>query len=82
MKAQQRVPRKANYNVSKAHEFESFRQIPKYTHANMAVIHPISDKVSREVWKPERNLNFDGSTVAIAPRRYEPKNIPEHLTRP
>ena len=82
MKAQKRVPRASNYNVSKAHEFESFRQIPKYTHASMAVIHPVPQTVTKEVWKPDRKLNFDGTPVVPAPRRYEPKNIPEHLTRP
>jgi hypothetical protein len=48
----------------------------------MAVIHPPSQNVVREIWKPDRHLNFDGTPIGIAPRRYEPKNIPEHLTRP
>lgn len=38
--------------------------------------------VTKEVWKPDRKLNIDGTPVAPAPRRFEPKNIPEHLTRP
>lgn len=39
-------------------------------------------KEKREVWKPDRNLNFDGETLEVKPRRWEPKNIPDHLTRP
>jgi hypothetical protein len=35
-----------------------------------------------EVWKPPSKLNFDGTKINVAPRRYEPKNIPDHLTRP
>jgi hypothetical protein len=27
-------------------------------------------------------LNFDGSTIKPNVRRFEPKNIPEHLVRP
>ena len=36
----------------------------------------------RDVWKPDRNLNFDGEPIDVKPRRWEPKNIPDHLTRP
>ena len=68
--------------MSKAHEFESFRQIPKYDHKALAVIHPSPVREKREVWKPDRNLNFDGETLEVKPRRWEPKNIPDHLTRP
>ena len=74
--------RKPNYNVSKAHEFESFRQLPKYSHASLAVIHPPPKKVSKEVWQPDRRLGFDGESVRLGARRYEAKTIPEHLVRP
>ena len=54
----------------------------KYTHKNLAVIHPSPTRESREVWKPDKNLNFDGEPLALMARRWEPKNIPDHLTRP
>lgn len=74
--------RKPNYNVSKAHEFESFRQLPKYSHASLAVIHPPPKKVTKEVWQPDNRLGFDGESVRLGARRYEAKTIPEHLVRP
>jgi hypothetical protein len=46
------------------------------------VIHPTPSKDDRPVWAPPRNLGFDGSRANVAPKRYEPKNIPEHLSRP
>ena len=45
----------------------------------MAVIHPVPIKPIINVRKPPNRLNFDGVPVSIAPKRYEPKNIPEHL---
>jgi len=51
---------KTTHNVSKAKEFESFKQIPRYSHVPMAVINPSPVKVRREVWNPPSNLTFDG----------------------
>jgi hypothetical protein len=76
------IAKKLEFRVQKAKEFESFRQIPKYSHSPLAVIHPTPSKDERPVWKPPKNLGFDGSRVNVAPKRYEPRNIPDHLSRP
>ena len=68
--------------MSKAKEFESFRQMPKYTHKELAVIHPSPTREMRDIWKPDRHLNFDGETLDLMARRYEQKAIAEHLVRP
>jgi hypothetical protein len=73
---------KSEFYVAKAKEFESFKQIPRYSHATLAVIHPPPLKHPKDVWKPPRDLSFDASIVEVQPKRFEPKNIPEALIRP
>jgi len=48
----------------------------------MAVINPPPHRETREVWKPTSNLEFDGAKASLEPKRFESKNIPEHLVRP
>ena len=31
---------------------------------------------------PPKKLDFDATRVKVLPKRYEPKNIPEHLVKP
>jgi hypothetical protein len=68
--------------VSRAREFETFKNIPRYSHSPLAVIHPAAEREIRPIWKPPKKLNFDGTTVPVQVNRFNPKNIPEHLVRP
>ena len=71
------------FTVEKAREFETFKQIPKYSHATLAVIHPSPVKVERKMKHvPPATLAFDSTKATVASRRFEQKNIPEHLVRP
>lgn len=54
------VQRKLEFKVSAAKEFEKFRQIPKYSHSSLAVIHPSPTREQRTIWKPPSKLGFDG----------------------
>ena len=70
--------------VAKAREFESFKQIPKYTHAPLAVICPPPWRQTKEPRHvPPRTLAFDGSRVELGIRPTASKaEIPDHLVRP
>lgn len=47
--------------LSKAKEFESFKQIPKFTKTRLGVIHPSPVKIKKEPSHiPPRTLLFDG----------------------
>lgn len=71
------------FKVEKAKEFESFKNIPRFSHAPLAVIHPSPTKPSNKPKHiPPSSLAFDSSKVPLKPRRSEHKNIPEHLVRP
>lgn len=49
----------------------------------MAVIHPSPSKLHKEPRHvPPKTLKFDGETISIKPKRFEPKQIPDHLIRP
>lgn len=76
------IAKKMEFRVQRVQESENFRQIPKYSHSPLAVIHPTASRDVRPVWKPPRNLGFDGSSVHVQAKRFDPKNIPEHLSRP
>ena len=68
--------------VAKAREFESFKNIPRFSHKLGAVIHPSPSKLKREqTHKPPKTLNFDGVPVALAKRPEKPQ-LPEELVRP
>ena len=77
-----KIEKKLEFRVEKAKEFESFRQIPKYKHASLAVIHPSPTREKRKIWRPASSLGFDGLKNQPQMRRKEPKNIAEHLTKP
>jgi hypothetical protein len=76
------IAKKLEFRVEKAKEFESYKQIPRYSHSPLAVIHPVPSRDIRPVWMPPKRLNFDGSHVPVQVRRFRPKNIPEHLVKP
>ena len=78
------VPQKPlEFFVEKAREFESFKQIPRYSKPSMAVIHPSPEKVRKEPsHKPPKTLLFDGSPYALSKRPDTAKNLPDHLVRP
>lgn len=47
--------------VAKAKEFESFKQMPKFSHPLGAVIHPSPSKIDRApAHRPPGTLQFDG----------------------
>ena len=54
------------FHVEKAKEFESFRQIPKYSHKPLAVIHPSPTKVKKEPRHvPPSTLAFDSTKFSL-----------------
>jgi hypothetical protein len=67
--------------VEKAKEFETFRNLPKFNHVPYAVIHPSPRKKSRPSMSPTPNLTMSGTTSKLQVRRYEPKQLPDHLIR-
>ena len=73
---------KEEFFVAKAKEFESFKNLPRFSHAMGAVIHPRPVKKEIHIRQPPKTLQFDGRTENPQPKRYEPKNLPEHLARP
>ena len=49
----------------------------------MAVIHPSPSKLIKEPRHvPPKTLLFDGESILIKPKRFDPKQIPDHLIRP
>lgn len=68
--------------MAKAKEYESIYQLPKFSHATGAVIHPPPFKHEKQLWQPDSNLQFDGSKLNLNVERYQAKNIAEHLVRP
>jgi len=46
--------------VEKAKEYESFRNLPKFSHVPMAVIHPSPKKVKRPSPSPTPDLTMSG----------------------
>ena len=68
--------------VAKAKEFESFKQMPRFSHALGAVIHPSPTKVEKEPrHRPPKSLQFDGSPLKLAARPAQ-RQLPEELVRP
>lgn len=68
--------------VSAATEFEDFRQLPKFTHKTLAVIHPSPIKRMPKPRRPSPDFETRGSPTRLVHRpsgRYE---IPESLLRP
>ena len=73
---------KHEFLVAKAKEFETFHQIPRFTHALGAVIHPPPHREPREIWKPASTLAFDAAKVNLSVERFQSKNLPDHLVKP
>jgi hypothetical protein len=67
--------------VEKAKEFESYRNLPKYSHVPLAVIHPSPRKKRVPTRSPTPNLSMSGTQTKLAVKRYEPKQFPDHLLR-
>jgi hypothetical protein len=67
--------------VEKAKEFETFRNLPKFNHVPMAVIHPSPRKKIRPETSPTPNLALTGNHAKLLVKRYEPKQLPDHLIR-
>lgn len=59
--------------VEKAKEFESFRNLPKFSHVPMAVIHPSPRKKKRLAQSPTPKLALTGNKAKLLVKRYEPK---------
>lgn len=71
------------FYVEKACEFESFKNIPRFSKPAMAVIHPSPVKSRKEPrHKPPNTLLFDGEPANFAKRPSSSKNLPEYLVRP
>ena len=71
------------FNVEKAKEFESFKNIPRFSHKPLSVIHPSPTKVDRKLKHiPPSTMAFDATRVSVGHRKSYSKNIPEHLVRP
>jgi hypothetical protein len=49
------------HEVAKAREFESFRNLPKFSHVPMAVIHPSPKKAFKPDPEPTPDLNVSGN---------------------
>ena len=67
--------------VEKAKEFESFRRMPKYSHVPLAVINPSPRKKHSPVEPEQPAFALSASQARIALKKYEPKQIPDHLLR-
>lgn len=68
--------------VAKAREFESFKQMPRFSHPLGAVIHPSPSKLQKEPrHRPPKTMTFDGLPLALASRPEKPQ-LPEELVRP
>ena len=67
--------------VSKAKEFEVFKNLPKYSHVPMAVIHPSPKKKARVPLPPPAILDISACQAKLGLRKYQPKVIPDHLMR-
>lgn len=70
------------FRVNRAKEYESFLNIPKFSHQNMAVIHPPPFKRERKHWMPASDLQFDGRPMNLEDERSIPKQLPDHLIKP
>lgn len=67
--------------VTKAKEFETYKNLPKFTHVPMAVIHPSPRKLKKPDPSPEPDFNITGATAKLAVKKYEPRVFAEHLMR-
>jgi len=68
--------------VSFSKEFEDFRQLPKYSHIPLAVIHPSPIKRMPRTIRPDPDFEFMSSPTRLHNRPGPQFEIPESLTRP
>lgn len=68
--------------VSQAHEFEDFRQLPKFTHKELAVIHPSPIKRMPKPRRPSPEFELRASPTRLVNRPTGKFEIPESLVRP
>ena len=72
------------YRQSKAKEFESYKQLPRFTHANMAVIHPATKTASMKPSVSTPQLDVGATPMAMRQRKKiesKLKVLPDHLIR-
>lgn len=68
--------------VSHAKYFEKFRELPKYSHKELACINPVPKQLKpKKVPRPPL-LELESNTLEIKPRAATAKNIPQHLIKP
>ena len=68
--------------VSFAREFEDFRQLPKYSHIPLAVIHPSPVKRVQKPRRPSPDFELQSSPQRMVTRPTFRQDIPESLVRP
>ena len=68
--------------VSAAREFEDFRQLPKFTHKTLAVIHPSPIKRMAKPRRPSPDFEVQASPTRMVHRPTGRHEIPESLLRP
>lgn len=69
------------HKISEAHEFEDFRNIPKFTKPHLAVIHPSPVKKKPPASRPELEFELEGSPARLLKKDYSKKEIPDHLMK-
>ncbi len=67
--------------VSKASEMPSYKNLPRYDHVPLAVIHPHSPIKRPQTAKPPPSLEPAAVKATLKERKYEPKEFPDHLMR-
>jgi hypothetical protein len=59
--------------VEKATEWESYRNLPRFNHPNMAVIHPSPVKKKKVAVEETPDMTISSAQANLNFRRYEPK---------
>ena len=71
------------FKVEKAKEYETYKQLPKYSKPILSVIHPAPlYQPPAKGHKPPKTMLFDGEPVKLKHKHAHKKEIPEHLIRP
>jgi hypothetical protein len=69
------------HKVEKAREFEQYRQLPKYSHISLAVIHPSPIKKLPPAREVSPQIIVAAHPAKLQYKKYEKKQIPDHLMR-
>jgi len=75
-------PNKIPLEVTKAVEFKEIKKLPKFSHANMAVINPVHRESPTLSPTREPKIRLVGSPVKYELKEFIPKILPDHLIRP